>query len=118
MDLFTGRNETTAALDYDAQPSEVADALSGLSNIAGAVRVLRFDHSERFSYDTTTINTLKYQMEYIVSFDGVARPGDLPLLTSNQLDSVSCGNVSISEVLPGRSDSDSDLSVVLGHRPP
>lgn len=70
---------------------QVANELSALNSAAGAVRVTRFDHSAVNGYDSTGINTHDFKMEYIVHFEGVRRPGNLPLLSYGRLDSVACG---------------------------
>lgn len=72
---------------------QVADALSTLGSVGGAVRVSRFDHSSLSDYDLTSINTEDFKMEYVVHFEGAGRPDDLPLLTYNRMDSVNCGKV-------------------------
>lgn len=51
----------------------------------------RFTHSSHAGYDLTGIGTREYKLEYLIHFEGVARPGDLPLLSHGRLDSVSCG---------------------------
>lgn len=73
--------------------AQVADALSALKSVAGAVRVTRFDHSSLSGYDSTEINTAGFRMEYIMHFEGVGRPDDLPLLSYGRLDSVNCGKM-------------------------
>lgn len=57
----------------------------------GAVRVSRFGHSSFSGYDLTAVDTEDYKMEYVVHFEGAARPADLALLTFDRLDSVDCG---------------------------
>lgn len=69
----------------------MADELSSLKTVAGAVRVVRFDHSSVSGYDSTGISTEGFKMEYIVHFEGVGRPDDLPLLSYERADSVNCG---------------------------
>ena len=72
-------------------PRQVSDALSALQSVAGAVRVNRFDHSSLSGYDSTSVSTESFKMEYVVHFEGAERPSDLPLLSFNRLDSVNCG---------------------------
>lgn len=71
--------------------NQMANKLSALDTIAGAVRVTRFDHSNMSSYDSTGINTEDFKMEYVVNFEGAGRPNDLPLMSFERLDSVDCG---------------------------
>lgn len=70
---------------------QMANKLSALDTIAGAVRVTRFAHSNMSGYDSTGINTEDFKMEYVVNFEGAGRPSDLPLMSFERLDSVDCG---------------------------
>lgn len=57
----------------------------------GAIRVNRFVHSRLSGYDLTSVNTEDFKVEYIVHFEVLARPDDLPLLAFNRVDSINCG---------------------------
>lgn len=51
----------------------------------------RFDHSSLDDLDLTAVDTGLYKMEYIVHFQGAARPADLPLLGYTRVDTGTCG---------------------------
>lgn len=70
---------------------QVANALSALQTINGAVRVKRYDHSNLYGFDMTATYPDSFNMEYIIYFRGAAKPHDLPLLAFDRMDSINCG---------------------------